>query len=69
LTRLRTERRKLAAQLAQVDKQISKLAPSQTESPSLSDFDRWIDELSSGLENLPPLPADFSRADIYDDHD
>lgn len=35
---------------------------------SAEELDRLIDELSSG----PPgkvLPADFSRADIYDDHD
>ena len=30
---------------------------------------RWVDELAAGLPDLPPLPADFSRADIYDDHD
>jgi hypothetical protein len=39
--------------------------------PPLSDeeFDRLLDELSEGLPSLPPLPADFSRADIYADHD
>jgi hypothetical protein len=45
-------------------------APPPTARPQLSaeELDRLIDELSSG----PPgkvLPADFSRADIYDDHD
>jgi hypothetical protein len=30
---------------------------------------RWVDELAAGLPELPPLPADFGRADIYDDHD
>jgi hypothetical protein len=33
------------------------------------EFDRLLDELSEGLPPLPPLPADFSRADIYADHD
>jgi hypothetical protein len=39
--------------------------------PPLSDeeFDRLLDELSEGLPPLPSLPADFSRADIYADHD
>ncbi len=36
---------------------------------SLEEFDRLLDELSEGLPPLPPLPADFSRADIYEDHD
>ena len=27
-----------------------------------------LDELSEGLPALPALPADFSRADLYDDH-
>jgi hypothetical protein len=39
--------------------------------PELSDeeIERLLDELSEGLDHLPPLPPDFSRADIYDDHD
>ncbi len=39
-------------------------------SPLLSDeeFNQLLDELSEGPP-LPPLPADFSRADIYADHD
>ena len=35
----------------------------------LDEFDRWLDELSAGSERLPSLPTDFSRADIYQDHD
>ncbi len=31
--------------------------------------DAWLDELSEGLPNLPPLPRDFSTKDIYADHD
>ena len=33
---------------------------------SLDEFDRMLDELAL---DVPPLPADFSRADIYLDHD
>jgi hypothetical protein len=34
---------------------------------SVADFDRLLDELSSPA--LPTLPADFSRRDIYAEHD
>ena len=34
-----------------------------------AEFDRQLDELSRGLPPLPPLPADFSRADLYADHE
>jgi hypothetical protein len=39
-------------------------------SGQLSDeeFDQLLDALSAG-PTLAPLPADFSRADIYTDHD
>lgn len=37
--------------------------------PSLEELDRLLDEVSEGLPSLPPLPADFSRADVYADHD
>jgi hypothetical protein len=36
---------------------------------SLAEFDDRLDELSAGLAALPPLPADWSRADLYGDHD
>lgn len=32
------------------------------------EFDLLLDDLASGPE-LPHLPADFSRADLYTDHD
>ncbi|MGH9838009.1 MAG: hypothetical protein ACREEM_04420 [Blastocatellia bacterium] len=35
----------------------------------LAEIDRILDELAEGGENLPPLPSDFSREDIYFDHD
>ena len=35
---------------------------------SAAEFDRLLDELAAG-PRLPSLPADFSRADVYDGHD
>jgi hypothetical protein len=37
--------------------------------PTAQELERWLNDLTEGLPELPPLPADFSRADIYDDHD
>jgi len=34
-----------------------------------AEFDRLVDELSEGLSPLPTLPADWSRAKLYADHD
>lgn len=36
---------------------------------SLEAFERNLKALSDGLEGLPSLPPDFSREDIYADHD
>lgn len=36
---------------------------------TLDELDRILDDLAAGPNDLPPLPADFSRADIYLDHD
>jgi len=36
---------------------------------NLTEIDQILDELAAGGENLPPLPANFSREDIYFDHD
>lgn len=36
---------------------------------SIEEFDILLDQLSAGLPDLPHLPADFGRADIYADHD
>jgi hypothetical protein len=69
LAQLRRRRRKLFGQLAKLDRELARLSPPNPRAPSAEEVDRWIDELSSGLDNLPPLPADFSRADLYDDHD
>ena len=45
-------------------------APLVPEAAALSDddFERLLDELASG-PTLPHLAADFSRADVYGDHD
>lgn len=69
--RLRDERRKLSGQLAGIEMQLAKLAPGSKDkkAPSPAILNRWLEELSEGLDDLPALPADFSRAEIYDDHD
>ena len=69
LTRLRGERRKLQAKLTKLDDEISRLSVTTASLPSVAALDRWLDELSAELPDAPPLPADFSRDDLYDDHD
>jgi hypothetical protein len=32
-------------------------------------FDALMEEFAAGTEHVPPLPPDFSRDDIYSDHD
>jgi hypothetical protein len=54
----------LAEREAEADAPTADLAPQLTD----AEFDRLLDELSSG-PRLPHLPGDFSRADIYSDHD
>jgi len=36
---------------------------------SIEEFDRVMDELSVPMAPTGSLPADFSRADVYADHD
>jgi hypothetical protein len=36
---------------------------------SEAEFEAFIEAFSKGSEHFPPLPPDFSRADIYSDHD
>jgi hypothetical protein len=33
------------------------------------EFNTLMEEFASGTEGLPPLPTDFSRQDLYFDHD
>jgi plasmid stability protein len=44
-------------------------ALSDGESISLAEFELLLDELSRNEPPLPALPAEFSRSDIYGDHD
>jgi|HubBroStandDraft_4_1064222.scaffolds.fasta_scaffold781081_1 hypothetical protein len=71
LSDLLGERRKLATRIAKLDAEVARIAAPQNghKKPSVVEFDRWLDELTQGLSSLPLLPADFSRADLYDDHD
>jgi hypothetical protein len=57
----------LEAYLEQLAEQATRVAPA---SGVVSDeeFERLLEELPEGL-SLPRLPADFSRADIYTEHD
>jgi hypothetical protein len=36
---------------------------------SPAEFHQWLIDVSAGMPLVPPVPADFSRADLYDDHD
>jgi hypothetical protein len=52
-----------------INRMLARLAEPQSEELSLSEVDRILDELAEGGENLSPLPSNFSREDIYFDHD
>jgi hypothetical protein len=45
------------------------LAPVSPHSLTTSQFRAWLEDLSASIPPLPPIPADFSRADLYEDHD
>jgi hypothetical protein len=36
---------------------------------SEAEFDALMEDFAKGTEHVPPLPPDFSRDDIYSDHD
>ena len=42
--------------------------PALSGNASVEELDRMLDELAAGPLGAPSLPADFSRADIYADH-
>ena len=71
LSRLQATRRELAARLQKIDAELSQLKPAQAgdRSPTVEELERWFADLSDGLPELPPLPSDFARADLYEDHD
>jgi hypothetical protein len=68
---LRAKRRELAVRIQQLDTELGKLTPRSAPmpAPSPDQLDQWFEQISQGLPELPPLPTDFSRADLYDDHD
>ena len=55
----------LAAYLEQL---VEPAQPAISGNASVEEFDRVLDELAAGPLGVPSLPADFSRADIYADH-
>ncbi len=71
LNHLKNERRKLTARMQKLDAQLAKLGKSRQPGrlPTPQDLEHWFDELGQGMPPVSPLPAGFSRADIYDDHD
>lgn len=44
-------------------------APAIKAQTELAEFERDMDALAAGLLNLPVLPPNFSRADLYTEHD
>ena len=66
LSLLLQERAHLGRKLANLEARISEARQAAVSADAI---DRWLDELTEGLPDLPALPTDFSRADIYDDHD
>lgn len=59
------EKKVLTVTIAEVD-QIPNSTPLQPVSEE--EFERLLEELASGPA-IPPIPPDFSRKDIYTDHD
>ena len=57
-----------------VDEYLKLLLGVPEQNPALTElseeeFDAVMEEFAHGTEDLPPLPPDFSRKDIYCDHD
>ena len=67
LSTLMDRRRDLAREMARVDAQISRFKPARR--LTTAQFDNLLDQASEGLDHVPPLPNDFSRADLYEDRD
>jgi hypothetical protein len=67
--RLKEKRRKLASHLSKLERELAELDMATRRTVlTPEEFDRWLEELASGPD-APALPADWSRADLYDDHD
>ncbi len=43
--------------------------PGSSDYSTLEEIEADLDALAEGTEHLPPLPENFSREDIYFDHD
>jgi hypothetical protein len=56
------------AYLRQLAERDAAEAPGSADELSAAEFERLLDDLA-GRSPLPPLPADFCRADIYQTHD
>lgn len=48
---------------------LAQIAAGTSQSKQPVQFDEWERELDELSFDAPPLPADFSRADVYLDHD
>jgi hypothetical protein len=70
-SQLRAKRRELATRIQHVDAALAKLTPPSRSArpPTPEQLDQLFDQISQGLPDLSPLPANFSRADLYEDHD
>ncbi len=44
-------------------------APRSPHDLTQAEFRKWLVDLSAGMPPVPSIPTDFSRADLYDDHD
>jgi hypothetical protein len=69
-----TLRAKAAAQGLSVDAYLRALLGLGSATNALADmsdeeFDALMEDFAKGTEHVPPLPPDFSREDIYSDHD
>jgi hypothetical protein len=69
LSALMRERKVLASRLNKLERQISRLGYKTGKVTPPAVLDRLLDELASRSTGGAGLPVDFSRADLYDDHD
>ena len=65
---------KATAQGLSVDAYLRALLGLRSATNALADmsdeeFDALMEDFAKGTEHVPPLPPDFSREDIYSDHD